>query len=554
MKAISVTSQSRVRNTFRNTFFGAVMYVTKILLQFAVRAVFNRCFITEYLGLNGLYSNILNVLSLAELGVGNAIVYSMYKPIAENDTEKIKSLVALYRKLYWIIGTVITVIGLALIPALPYLIKDTPDVDINLNVIYVLYLAQTVIGYFFAYRRSLLFAYQRNDVESKVAFGVQVVLAAGQIIIMMVWQNYYAYAAAMAVSSALDAIIVFILSYKLYPAIRGKAIKTDKATVKEITKNTGALVCHKIGTAVVFSTDSIIISAFISLNILGVYSNYTLTISALTSAVNLIISAIRGSIGNLIATSDRERSYRVFNALHMLLQWFIGFLFVGIMICIQEFVVIIGGSLDKQLPYMTACFMAISFYLTESRLMANHFKECAGLFWNDRFKPLFEAGINLGLDILLVHFMGINGVILATIISTVAVPIWIEPYVLYKHYFKKNLALYFIRFAIYALVTAVAFGATFGICYWIPHGGVGWFVLRVAICLVVPNVVFYLAFFKTSDFAYLKEAFKSVFMRKSKKEVQQRVGQDCCLQDQAEKIELADVQNESAIESQEENL
>lgn len=143
------TNNSRIKNTSRNTFFGALMYLAKIVLQFVVRAFFNRYFISEYLGLNGLYTNILNVLSLAELGVGNAIVYSMYKPISENDTETIKSLVALYKKIYCIIGCVITVIGLALIPALPYLIKDVPDVDINLSVIYVLYLAQTVTGYFF---------------------------------------------------------------------------------------------------------------------------------------------------------------------------------------------------------------------------------------------------------------------------------------------------------------------------------------------------------------------------------------------------------------------
>ena len=507
------TNNSRIKNTSRNTFFGALMYLAKIVLQFVVRAFFNRYFISEYLGLNGLYTNILNVLSLAELGVGNAIVYSMYKPISENDTETIKSLVALYKKIYCIIGCVITVIGLALIPALPYLIKDVPDVDINLSVIYVLYLAQTVTGYFFAYRRSLVFAYQRNDIESKISFLAQFVLAVCQIVIMVVWKNYYAYVSSMVICNTLDAVLIFIISFKLFPEIKGKAAPLDKAISKKIAKNTGAMVCHKIGSAVVFSTDSIIISAFVSLTVLGLYSNYTLVTNALASAITLLVAAMKGSIGNLIATGDNEKSYKIFKALNLLMMWFIGFLFIGIMVCVQDFISILGGDSSKQLPYLTVVLICLNFYVTQSRTMANNFKECAGLFWNDRFKPLFEAGINLGLDLLLVYFMGINGVILATIISTVTVPLWVEPYVLYKNYFKQHLYKYFLQYIFYILSTAASFGVTFFVCYFIPHGGIGWFILRVVICLILPNLVYLLIYFKTPEFAYLFSAVKALFDR-----------------------------------------
>ncbi len=507
------TNNSRIKNTSRNTFFGALMYLAKIVLQFVVRAFFNRYFISEYLGLNGLYTNILNVLSLAELGVGNAIVYSMYKPISENDTETIKSLVALYKKIYCIIGCVITVIGLALIPALPYLIKDVPDVDINLSVIYVLYLAQTVTGYFFAYRRSLVFAYQRNDIESKISFLAQFVLAVCQIVIMVVWKNYYAYVSSMVICNTLDAVLIFIISFKLFPEIKGKAAPLDKAISKKIAKNTGAMVCHKIGSAVVFSTDSIIISAFVSLTVLGLYSNYTLVTNALASAITLLVAAMKGSIGNLIATGDNEKSYKIFKALNLLMMWFIGFLFISIMVCVQDFISILGGDSSKQLPYLTVVLICLNFYVTQSRTMANNFKECAGLFWNDRFKPLFEAGINLGLDLLLVYFMGINGVILATIISTVTVPLWVEPYVLYKNYFKQHLYKYFLQYIFYILSTAASFGVTFFACYFIPHGGIGWFILRVVICLILPNLVYLLIYFKTPEFAYLFSAVKALFDR-----------------------------------------
>ncbi len=504
---------SRTVNSVRNTVFSAIAYITKMLLQFVVRYVFIRYFIAEYLGINGLFTNILSVLSLAELGVGNAIVYSMYKPIAENDTEKIKSLVRLYRNLYLIIALVVTVIGLALIPALPYLIKDAPNVDVNLTAIYLLFLAQTVVGYFFAYRRSLVFANQRNDIESKVSFFVQIILSVSQILIIVFWKNFYAYTVAFVISSAIDALIVFLISYKLFPEIRGKAQKLEKSDTKEIAKNTGAMVFHKLGSAIVFSTDSIIISAFIGVTILGHYSNYTLVITALVSVVNLVVTALKGSIGNFIAQKPIEEVYKTYKALNLMIMWLVGFMTIGLVTCFQHFIRLYTGKTEYVLGLSTVLLLCISFYLTQSRAMTNTFKECAGLFWNDRFKPLFEAGINLGLDFLLVYFMGINGVILATIISTIAAPLWVEPYVLYKHYFKQNLWHYFARYLAYTLITILIGGATYGVCYFIPTEGVWWFLLRFATCLILPNALYFVIYFKTPEFKYLLGVAKGLFKK-----------------------------------------
>lgn len=506
-------TRSRTVNSVRNTIFSAVAFVTKMLLQFVVRYVFIRYFVAEYLGINGLFTNILNVLSLAELGIGNAIVYSMYKPIAENDTEKIKSLVRLYRNLYLIIAFVVIVIGLALIPALPYLIKDTPSVDINLTVIYLLFLAQTVVGYFFAYRRSLVFANQRNDIESKVSFFVQIITAVSQILIIIFWKNFYAYTTAFVLCNALDALIVFLISYKLFPEIRGKVKKLEKSDTKEIAKNTGAMVFHKLGTAAVFSSDSIIISAFIGASVLGYYSNYTLVTTALASVVNLVVTAFKGSIGNFIAQKPVDEVYKTYKALNLIIIWLVGFMTIGLITCFQHFIRLYTGKDEYVLEMSTVLLLCLSFYLTQSRSLTNTFKECAGLFWNDRFKPLFEAGINLGLDFLLVHFMGINGVILATIISTIAAPLWIEPYVLYKNYFKQSIWRFFVRFLVYTLITVLVGGATYGICYFIPATGVWWFVLRFAVCLILPNILYFIIYFKTPEFKYLLSVAKGLIKK-----------------------------------------
>lgn len=503
--------RSRAKNSARNTLFAALAYVAKILAQFVVRFVFIRFFAPEYLGINGLFTNILSVLSLAELGVGNAIVYSMYKPIAENDTEKVKSLLRLYRNLYFIIAVVVITIGLALIPALPYLIKDAPNVDINLTVIYVLFLAQTVVGYFFAYRRSLVFANQRNDIESKVSFIAQILLAAVQIFIIVFWKNFYAYTAAVVLCNTIDALVVYLISFRLFHEIRGKASKLAKVDAKEIAKNTGAMVFHKLGSAVVFSSDSIIISAFIGAAVLGYYSNYTLITTAMGTIINLILTAIKGSVGNFIAQRDPEDVYKTYNVLNWGLMCFNGFVTIGLINCFQHFIKIYTGNAEYVLELSTMLLLCVSFYLTQSRTLTNLFKDCAGLFWNDRFKPLFEAGINLGLNFLLVYYWGINGVILATMISTVVAPLWVEPFVLFKNYFKKSVGIYFIRYAVYTLITVAIGAITYGVCSFIPDTNVGWFVLRLVVCLVVPVLLYLLVYFKTPEFKYLWGVAKELF-------------------------------------------
>lgn len=514
----AAVQQSRTKNSLRNTLFAAIAFVTKMLVQFSVRAVFIRYFIPEYLGVNGLFNNILTVLSLAELGVGNAIVYTMYKPVADNDIEKIKSLVRLYRNMYLIFAGVILTVGLALIPALPYLIKDygATNIGVNLEVIYVIFLAQTVGGYFFAYRRALVFAYQRNDIESKVSFAAQVVLAVAQILIIILWNNFYAYCVALFVCTTLDAFIVFLISYKLFPDIKGKPQKLDKEVTKEIAKNSSAMLCHKISGAVVFSTDSIMISAFIGSSVLGYYSNYTLVTAGLTSIVSLVVTAVKGSIGNYISTKTPEEAFRLYNSLNQGIMWLVGFLAIGAVVCFQDFILIYADNSEYVLGFSTMLLICISFFVNQSRQITAAFKECAGLFWNDRFRPLLESGINLGLDFLLVRFLGINGIILATIISMVTTAIWWEPLVLYKHYFKKPMKSFFAHYISYTVVIVFVCAISYFACYFMPHGGIGWLIFRFVDAIILPNALFYIIFSRTKEFRYLIDVVKSILGRKSK--------------------------------------
>jgi len=511
---MNTAKRSRTQNSVNNTLWGAMFFVVKMLLQFVVRALFIRFLGNELLGLNGLFTNVLNMLSLAELGIGNAIVYSMYDPIAKGNIEKTKALLRVYRNIYIGIGSVVTVVGLALIPALPHLIKDVPDTPYNINVLYVIYLLHSVIGYFFAYRRALVFASQRNDIEHKVGIISQIVMAVAQIIVMVTIKNYYYYAGAMVVGSIVDAVSVFAISYKLFPQMRGRGQKLEREDGRTIVINSSAKFVQAIGWNAVFSTDSLIISSFLGLGILGIYSNYTLIMTSLISVVNMFCTAVKGSVGNLITGADTEKINKVFNALTMALFWLIGFIFTGMVCCYQDFIVLFTGSEEYLLGFVTMFLLSLQFLFRVSRYMVETFKDCAGLIRNDWFRPLLEAGVNLGLDFLLLHFMGIDGIILATIISTLFVSIWIEAYVLCKHCLKRNLLKYFARYFIYLLLVGAVCAATFGVCYFVPSGGFWWFVLKFGICLILPNCLFFAVLFKTKEFRYFVGAAKSLLSRK----------------------------------------
>jgi O-antigen/teichoic acid export membrane protein len=497
-----IESVSRTKYAAKNTFFSASAFLLKLIINFVARGIFIRFFGIEYGGLNNLFANILGLLSLAELGIGSAIVYSLYKPVAENDTEKIKTLVGLYKKIYLIIGTVILVIGLSLIPLLPHLIASETSVEVNLPLVYSIFLLNTVIGYFFAHRRTLIFVYQRNDIESKMNIAQVLLLNLTQVLIIIFLKNYLIYIAVMPVFTLIESILIYYISYRMFPKIRGKAEKLDVATKKEITKNTSALVFHQIGGAIVNSTDGVIISLFLGLTTLGIYSNYALIVTTLVTFFGLVANAFKSGIGNQIAVSDIGKAYNIFNSLNFLFFWGAGFSTACVLALSQDFIRIWVGD-DYLLSFYIVILICVNFYLRASRELVNAYKNGAGLFWNDRFKPLFEAGINLGLDFLLVINLGLTGVILATIISTVTVSLWVEPYVLFKNYFKKPFKNYIVRYLAYSGVVCVAISVTLGICYLIPSVGIFWFILKCAICLVVPNLIFLLCFFKTPEFRYL---------------------------------------------------
>jgi len=512
---------SRTERVKKNLIVNMLKYATQLVMQFVLRTFLIYYMGAEYIGLNGLYTNIFAFLNLAELGIGNAIVFSCYKPIAEGNTEKVKALQQLYKKFYAIIFCVVLLIGGLLIPFVDLFIKNDITVNINIYLLFVMYLFNTLIGYLSAHKRSMLFAHQRADLENGIRTICILGMSIVQAIVLVVFKNYYLFFAANIVATGVECLLTHIVANKYFPELKGKSSeKIDIETRKEITKNITALSMHKIGGVVVGTTDNIIISSFLGVVILGAYSNYLLITTAIASIMNLFVTALQGSVGNYIASKTKEEVYEKFKQVDFAFAIISGFVTICFLVLIQPFIEAWTGGGEYLLGFETIALLAISMYFNRRRASVLLFRDCAGLFWKDRWKPIFESIINLAVSLVLVHWLGINGIFIGTIASTLFAPFWVEPYVLYKHYFQKSLKSYFGRYVIDVVITIITAIIVFIVCSFIPHVTTLWLILKFAICIILSALLLVLCYCNFKEFKSLFNIFKDMtrklFRRKHK--------------------------------------
>lgn len=508
---------SRSDNIKKNLTFNMIKFVTQLVLQFILRTVFIKLLSEEYLGLNGLFSNIFNFLNLAELGIGTAIVYSMYKPIADNDVEKIKALQNYYKKFYLIISCIVAGVGLIITPFIPYLMNGGTTVEINIYILYLMYLVNTLLGYYSAHKRSLLFAYQRNDVENKIKTICIATMTILQILTLIVFKNYYVYFIITIIFTFMEGLIVNIVAKKMYPEIEGKSEPLDSITKKEITKNVSALSMHKIGGLVVFSTDNILISSLFGVAVLGVYSNYNLIITSLGSVFGVLINALTASIGNLICSQSTEYNYNRYKQINIIFFYLCSFCTVCLVCLFQPFMLFWTKKESLMLEWSTVILIILSFYFTRMREGVGAYKSAAGLYWQDRWKPVAEALINFVVSIVLGLLIGINGIFIGTIVSTLLAPFWVEPKVLYKYYFDKSPKNYFIKYIFNTLIMIGVSIVCYLICGLIPVGGIWLLLLKFAVCIVLSNLLLFPLYLPFKEFRDVLLIVKRLFLKIFKK-------------------------------------
>ncbi len=508
-----MSTGDRTRKSLENIVFGMINRFVLMLFPFVVKTVLIKKLGTEYLGLNNLFSSILQVLSLSELGVGTAMVYSMYKPMAEKDNSTLCALLNLYRKFYRYIGCVILVLGLVIMPFLDKLISGSYPSDINIYALYAIYLCNTVLSYFlFAYKKSLLEADQQNSVESKLNTVASIFMYVGQMIALLVTNNYYVYAIFLPLSTLVLNILRNIIVSKKYANIvcRGEM---SSEFVKGLSKKIGALIGHRIGTTVITSADSIVISAFLGLHILAVYSNYYYILSSLISLVTIFYTATTASIGNSLITSDVKKNFRDFKTFTFMNNWIVGWFTICLICLYQPFMEIWMGK-DLMFPFHMVILFAVYFYAWLSRRIGLTYKDAAGLWAEDFWKPYVGALVNVVTNILLVKLIGIEGVVISTIVVMVGIYFPWETKVLFTNLFDSGLKMYCFKYYSYAAVTILGSVCTYYLCELISLGGFSGLIVKGVICVIVPNILFAVVYCRTEEFEETKQRVQDILKRK----------------------------------------
>ncbi len=447
----------------------------------------------EYVGLNSLFTSVLQVLNLAELGVGSAMVFSMYEPVSKNDSVTICALMKLYKIYYRIIGFVILVVGIIIMPFIPKLIRGNIPGGLNIYILYILNLLTTVFSYWlFSYKSCLLTAFQRNDVISKSLLVSSTIQYCGQIVVLILLKNYYAFLILALAAQLFNNIFTANRASCLYPQYQPVG-ELNKDIVKEINKKVKDLFTAKIGGVVVNSVDTIVISAFLGLTTLAIYQNYYYILLAVMGINQVIYKACLASIGNSMVVDGKDKNYGDFKKISLLFFWLTGFCVTCFACLFQPFMNVWVGT-ELMLSYWMIIFFCIYFYLCQIMSLFSLYKDAAGIWHQDRFRPLAEAASNLILNILLVRYIGLYGIVISTIISMgfISIP-WLYKN-LFKYVFNRDSSNYTkVLIKGVVIISFVSFVITLLNCF-IPLDGIIGIMIRFCICITIGNIMYFLLF------------------------------------------------------------
>lgn len=506
----------RVDNSIKNMKYNIFSQILNLLIQFVSRTFFIKILGNEYLGINGLFSNILTILSLADMGIGTVLIYSMYKPLAENNEEKMKALMNIYKKIYNIIALTVLIIGLCITPFLQVFIKDMPNIR-HIRFIFILYLLNTVVSYLCVYKISIINADQKNYIVTTRQQIFNLIANFIMIMVLVTTHNFILYLIVQMLFSIISNIYLSSLAEKMYPFIKDtKGYKLTKEEKRQIKKDTFAMMLHKIGGVVVGGTDNLIMSAMIGLEAVGIYSNYLLIINAIKKFTTQYFNSMSASIGNLNAMKDKEYSYDIFKKVFFGNFWIFTFCSICLFCLLNPFIEIWVG-IDYTFHISIVAAIVISFYIEGMRQTVLIFREAMGIFTKDQLKPVIEAIVNLIVSVMLTLKFGIIGIILGTIISMLFVCVWIEARILFKYGFSKNVIEFFKIYAKYLVIGVVGLILTYGANLLIKENTITTLILRFTVSIIVSNLVILISTFKTEEFKYLYNIiFSKIKNRKEK--------------------------------------
>lgn len=466
----------------------------------------------NYLGLNSLFTSVLNTLNMAELGFGGAVVFFLYKALAEDDYDRVSALMNYYKKIYRVIGAIITVCGLALLPFLNVIIKSDVPEEINIYVLYLLSLCSTVSTYFlFAYKNCILDALQRKDVISNVNSILLIIERALQIFFIFVLKNYYLYVFVTTLTNIANNLVLACVVRKKYPQFEAKG-ELSKDVKKGINTKVRGLFMYKVGNVVLGSADNIVMSAFLGLTITGMFGNYYYIITTLFAFLGIYYNSIRAGIGNSIVTESVEKNLKDFKFLQFLQNWIVGWCTTCLFCIFQDFVTMYAGE-EYLFDMSFVLCICVYFFVWKIQDVVHVFKEASGMWDKDKYRPLIGALINLIVNIVLVQFIGVYGILLSTIAVFVVIDLPWASQALFREYFGVKKAVYY-RLLIEGTVCMVIMCATtYFVCSFINYGGVIGIAIKGAICCVVPNVIYVLLNIRKKEFQIFLSKMKTIIKK-----------------------------------------
>lgn len=498
----------RTQNSIKNTIIQFITNIITILSLFIGQTLFIKILGVEYSGLNGLFTNILTVLNLFELGIGSSITYNLYKYIKDKNKETIKSIMYFYKKTYNYIALLILSIGLLIVPFIKYIVKDV-TVNINIYLIYILFLLSIVATYILSYKRNLIIANQKNYIINIIQIIYIIILNIIQIVILYITKNYYLYLLIKIICVILENIVINVKANKLYPFLKEKNIKPLDKNIKEnIVNRVKALIIHKTSGAVTNGTDSILMSAFLGITTTGLYTSYEYIIKSVKTLFGNIIQTTMSSVGNLLIENNKEKNYKTFKKIRFLNFYITVFTSTCILLLTEPFIKIWLGK-NYILPSTVLIVLVINYFQTMMRKSYSTFKDAAGIWIEDKYIPILQLSINLISSIILLKIIGLPGIFIGTILSSLVLWFYSYPKFVYKNLLDRKIKDYIKELVTHIIIFIVITGISY-----IINLNSNNIIISLIISLIMPNVILYLIYKNTEEFKYYRKLICTIIKKK----------------------------------------
>ena len=508
-------ANSRTENVVKNSGATIIFKLVQIIIRFVIRTVFIRFLGNEYTGVSSLFTDILTVLSLMEMGLDSSMIFSLYKPLVEKDERRIAALMNFYRTAFACIGFGVLALGALCIPFLQHIVRNVPNIKEDIRVIFLMYVLTSGSSYFFVYKTVLIRADQKSRIISLVTMVIHIVECVVEVVLLVLFRQFFAYLIVHFIATVARNIIMSNKAEKMYPQYLGnRRERLSRAEKIVLYKNIGALCVYNLAAVVLSSTDSIFVSAFVGTAEVAVIGNFTLITNNVKSSIKLVVDVTRPSVGNLVASDSVERQYAMFKNIHFMNFWIGCFCSVSLFSLLNPFVGDIWFDASYKISALIVAFMVLNFYFSMMSFVVGTFRSTNGLFVQGWHRPAVMALMNIILDYFMGKRWGIVGIYIATSISLLCTQVWFDPYIVYKYVFKKKPTEYYLLYAKQLCLMVLLCGLTYWLGSLLPVSNVyAAFILKVLLVLLVPNAVIVLLFHKTVEFSYSVDTVKRISRR-----------------------------------------